>query len=112
MAAKKKITMQPVTPESNEPLKVGDIVTLKPVVGVVYEVGYNSEHVRIQSATGEKYRGILSQTVVPANATLKKQFLTEAPDELKPEAIIAREKAEHSGGGEEDNLNNPDSDSE
>lgn len=104
-------------PETPKPeLKVGDIVHLKPMVGVIYEAngGYS---VRIQTADGTKHRNVPKDAIELAPQAEAKAFLKVAPAELQPEAIIKREAEEESnhhgfgssvssagsqGGGEEE----------
>lgn len=85
--------------QNPEPIKVGDIVTLKPLTGVVYENG-NKEvdgwggSFRVQLADGTKVKGVPQNYWQPASPGNNIDYLAIAPDELKPEAIIAREAKE------------------
>ncbi len=85
-------------PESQNPepvkIKVGDIVTIKPMVGVVYENGNKDGGFRVQLADGTKIKFIQEQFWTLAAKPVAMVFLKTAP-ELKPEAIIAREAEEN-----------------
>lgn len=85
-------------PPKESPIKVGDIVAIKPMVGVVYENGnkgsWGGADFRVQLADGTKVKVVDRKFWQPAGKLLEMSFLKTAPEELKPEAIIAREAAE------------------
>lgn len=72
--------------------KVGDIVELVQLVGIVYERG--AGRLRIQKPNGEKVREVPEAFTMLASPQSITQFKSEAIQGVSPEAIIAREKAE------------------